>query len=182
MGEAAKGYAARAMRGLEAARTGGKRRRLRVVESLALGGRRQLLLVMCDEQEYLVGTGAESVETIVPRQPAQMEAGNEGAAAGQTRGSSAWALRGQQPAAAAKAAARPVFGQIPGRIPAQASGVGSGRGGALLRERPAHGPWLMTPAIPGAGDRIVEDRIQEDRIQEDRIQQPEQRRGQHLWQ
>jgi hypothetical protein len=48
--------------------SGVRRRRMRVVESLALGGRRQLLLVMCDEQEYLVGAGAEGVATIVPRQ------------------------------------------------------------------------------------------------------------------
>lgn len=41
-------------------------RELRLVETLSLGGRRQLLLVACGERRYLVGAGAESVETIVP--------------------------------------------------------------------------------------------------------------------
>ena len=40
-------------------------RRLHVVETLALGGRRQLLLVTCDGERFLVGSGADRVETIV---------------------------------------------------------------------------------------------------------------------
>ena len=43
-----------------------ERRDLRVIETLALGGRKQLLLVACGTERYLVGTGADSVETIVP--------------------------------------------------------------------------------------------------------------------
>lgn len=41
-----------------------KARRLRVVETLPLGAKKQLLLVTCDGEKYLVGTGAESVQTI----------------------------------------------------------------------------------------------------------------------
>lgn len=42
-----------------------KARRLRVVETLSLGAKKQLLLVTCDGEKYLVGTGAESVQTIM---------------------------------------------------------------------------------------------------------------------
>jgi hypothetical protein len=41
------------------------RKQLRLVESLALGGKRQLMLVRCAGESFLVGGGADSVETIV---------------------------------------------------------------------------------------------------------------------
>ena len=40
-------------------------RHLHIVETLALGGRRQLLLVTCDGERFLVGSGADRVDTIV---------------------------------------------------------------------------------------------------------------------
>jgi flagellar biogenesis protein FliO len=40
-------------------------KQLRLVESLALGGKRQLMLVTCAGESFLVGGGADSVETIV---------------------------------------------------------------------------------------------------------------------
>jgi len=43
----------------------GKRKQMKLVESLPLGGRRQLLLVVCDNQRYLVGAGADSVGSIL---------------------------------------------------------------------------------------------------------------------
>jgi hypothetical protein len=36
-----------------------------MVECLSLGGRRQLMLVECSGERYLVGGGADTVETIV---------------------------------------------------------------------------------------------------------------------
>jgi hypothetical protein len=39
-------------------------RRMELVERMELGGRRQLLLVVCDGQRYLVGTGSDGVHTI----------------------------------------------------------------------------------------------------------------------
>jgi flagellar biogenesis protein FliO len=39
-------------------------RRLELIEMLPLGGKRQLMLVLCDGQRVLVGTGAESVHSI----------------------------------------------------------------------------------------------------------------------
>lgn len=41
------------------------RKQLRLVESLALGGKRRLMLVTCAGENFLVGGGADSVETIV---------------------------------------------------------------------------------------------------------------------
>jgi flagellar biogenesis protein FliO len=41
------------------------RREMRMVECLSLGGRRQLMLVECSGERYLVGGGADTVETIV---------------------------------------------------------------------------------------------------------------------
>jgi len=41
-------------------------RSLKVLETLQLGGRRQLLLVRCGQLQFLVGTGADEVQTIVP--------------------------------------------------------------------------------------------------------------------
>lgn len=43
-----------------------KERGLQVRETLALGGRRQLALVTCGDREFLVGMGADSVDSIVP--------------------------------------------------------------------------------------------------------------------
>ena len=42
-----------------------QRKQLRLVETLSLGGKRQLMLVTCAGESFLVGGGAESVETIV---------------------------------------------------------------------------------------------------------------------
>jgi flagellar biogenesis protein FliO len=44
---------------------GSKRKQMKLVESLALGNRRQLLLVVCDNQRYLVAAGADSVGSIL---------------------------------------------------------------------------------------------------------------------
>jgi hypothetical protein len=44
--------------------TGTSTRRLRVLETLAIGPKKQLLLVSCDGERYLVGTGPDSVQTI----------------------------------------------------------------------------------------------------------------------
>ncbi len=41
-------------------------RALRIVDSVALGGQRQLTLVAVGEQMFLVGSGANHVQTIVP--------------------------------------------------------------------------------------------------------------------
>lgn len=40
-------------------------RQMEMVETLALGGRKQLLLVRCGGESFLVGTGADTVQTIV---------------------------------------------------------------------------------------------------------------------
>lgn len=45
---------------------GAKRKQMKLVESLSLGNKRQLLLVVCDNQRYLVGAGADSVGSILP--------------------------------------------------------------------------------------------------------------------
>jgi flagellar biogenesis protein FliO len=49
---------------------------MRLAETLSLGGKRQLMLVICDGQRFLVGTGGEGVGTIVAFTPgsAQSEA------------------------------------------------------------------------------------------------------------
>jgi hypothetical protein len=49
-------------------------KQLRLVEMLPLGGKRQLMLVSCAGENFLVGTGADSVETIV-RLKAEMPLG-----------------------------------------------------------------------------------------------------------
>jgi flagellar biogenesis protein FliO len=41
------------------------RKQLRLVEMLQLGGKRQLMLVACAGENFLVGAGADSIETIV---------------------------------------------------------------------------------------------------------------------
>ncbi len=43
----------------------GRRNQMKLVESLPLGNRRQLLLIVCDNQRYLVGAGADSVGSIL---------------------------------------------------------------------------------------------------------------------
>jgi flagellar biogenesis protein FliO len=53
-----------------AVRVGAKMRRavkrqMRVIETLSIGGRKQLVLVSCGGEQFLVGTGADSVQTIV---------------------------------------------------------------------------------------------------------------------
>ncbi len=40
-------------------------KRMQVLETLALGARKQLLLVSCDGERFLVGTGADQVQSIV---------------------------------------------------------------------------------------------------------------------
>lgn len=42
-----------------------KPRRMRLVETLVLDGKRRLILVSCDGEQFLVGGGVESVNTIV---------------------------------------------------------------------------------------------------------------------
>jgi flagellar biogenesis protein FliO len=44
---------------------GTNRKQMKLVESLPLGNRRQLLLVVCENQRYLVGAGADSVGSIL---------------------------------------------------------------------------------------------------------------------
>ena len=50
---------------LRAKMRGDAQRQMKVVETLSLGGKKQLVLVQCGGERYLVGTGAESVETMV---------------------------------------------------------------------------------------------------------------------
>lgn len=40
-------------------------RQMRLVETLSLGGRRQMMLVVCQGERFLVGCGADEVQTIV---------------------------------------------------------------------------------------------------------------------
>lgn len=42
---------------------------LRVLETLSLGGRRQMMLVVCDGERFLVGAGADRIDTIVAVNP-----------------------------------------------------------------------------------------------------------------
>ncbi len=44
-------------------------KRLKVVETLTIGPKKQLVLVSCGEQCFLVGTGSDSVQTIVRVEP-----------------------------------------------------------------------------------------------------------------
>ena len=48
--------------GLGAVRT---EKQMKLVETLQLGGKRQVMLVSCGERRFLVGVGAECVQTIV---------------------------------------------------------------------------------------------------------------------
>ena len=57
------------------------KRQMEVLETLTLGPKKQLLLVRCNEERYLVGTGAESVQTMVriyPNAAASREAAVRG--------------------------------------------------------------------------------------------------------
>jgi flagellar biogenesis protein FliO len=45
------------------------RKRMSLVETLSLGGKKQLLLVTCAGERFLVGTGSDSVQTIVRIHP-----------------------------------------------------------------------------------------------------------------
>ena len=58
------GWVLGVLRGWRGERTD-QRKQMRVVETLALGGRRQLMLVSCGDEQFLVGGGIDSVETIV---------------------------------------------------------------------------------------------------------------------
>ena len=44
---------------------GPAKKRMRVIETMALGAKKQLLLVSCDGERFLVGTGPDQVQTIV---------------------------------------------------------------------------------------------------------------------
>lgn len=41
-------------------------RRLQFVETLPLGGKRQVMLIVCDGQHFLIGTGSDAVTAITP--------------------------------------------------------------------------------------------------------------------
>lgn len=45
------------------------KRHMRLIETLPLGAKRQLLLVSCDGERFLVGTGPESVQSILRVRP-----------------------------------------------------------------------------------------------------------------
>ena len=44
---------------------GRTQKQMKLLETLTLGGKRQLMLVSCGEQKFLVGVGADGVQTIV---------------------------------------------------------------------------------------------------------------------
>jgi hypothetical protein len=50
-----------------------QQRQMRLLETLALGGKRQLMLVSCCGEQFLVGGGLESVETIVRVRPSDSQ-------------------------------------------------------------------------------------------------------------
>jgi hypothetical protein len=128
-----------------------RKRRMRVVESLSLGGRRQLLLVRCDEQEYLVGTGPDSVETIVLRQQGV----------------------GVEAAGASQANAGPVAPlQTAAKIRSASAGLtGSG---AMLRNRFAQGPWLVSTTEMGG--------VAKNAVAKNRVREAESGQGRESWQ
>ena len=43
----------------------GRARRMQLMETLPMGGKRQLMLVRCGDEHFLVGSGVESITTIV---------------------------------------------------------------------------------------------------------------------
>ena len=134
--------------------SGARRRRMRVVESLALGGRRQLMLVVCDGQEYLVGTGPESVETIVLRQPTGLPVGSGADPAGLAP--AGWAQAGLAQMGLAQAgSAQAGLAQGPSGTATRATGVARPR--ITSRARNVPGPWLVTPKVRGSeANRIRE--------------------------
>ncbi len=48
---------------------GTSKRHMRLIETLPLGAKRQLLLVSCDGERFLIGTGPESVQSILRVRP-----------------------------------------------------------------------------------------------------------------
>lgn len=54
---------------------GASQRRMKLLETLSLGGKRQLMLVRCDDQTFLVGTGGEDVNAIVALHTGSKSAG-----------------------------------------------------------------------------------------------------------
>ncbi len=59
------GWLLKAYREYRAGTRAGRRKHMRVVETLALGAKQKLLLVTCGGERFLVGTGPDSVSTIV---------------------------------------------------------------------------------------------------------------------
>jgi Flagellar biosynthesis protein, FliO len=51
--------------GVWGASRGQSQKRMRIIEMLSLGAKKQLVLVSCDGECFLVGTGPEHVQTIV---------------------------------------------------------------------------------------------------------------------
>jgi flagellar biogenesis protein FliO len=51
--------------GVWGASRGQSQKRMRVIETLSLGAKKQLVLVTCDGDRFLVGTGPDHVQTIV---------------------------------------------------------------------------------------------------------------------
>ena len=45
------------------------KRHMRLIETLPLGAKKQLLLVACDGERFLIGTGPESVQSILRVRP-----------------------------------------------------------------------------------------------------------------
>lgn len=60
-------HALHALASLKARHT--PRQQMRLVEKLELGGRRQLLLVSCSGERFLVGAGADNVQSITRLRP-----------------------------------------------------------------------------------------------------------------
>ncbi len=70
------GWLLAAVRELRTGTMKAPRKQMRVVESLALGAKNRLVLVSCGGERFLVGTGPESVGTII-----RVRAGTEGSSA-----------------------------------------------------------------------------------------------------
>jgi flagellar biogenesis protein FliO len=50
------------------------KRHMRLIETLPLGAKKQLLLVTCDGERFLIGTGPESVQSILRVRSEQVSA------------------------------------------------------------------------------------------------------------
>jgi hypothetical protein len=76
------GWVFETLRGLKSAGWDSQRRphqrQMRVLETLAIGGKRQLQLVSCGDERFLVGSGPESVQTIVRVGPEPLATGSLG--------------------------------------------------------------------------------------------------------